>query len=133
MKNLAEDKDCDIEIKQELEIAKIPIHEFSFELRGEVPSKILGFLDGWKFERAWYYWVVTSEKNLLLFKYADPLHKKYGKAVRVDGHCGCPSPREWHSDPYYLGVSSYHVDSQLGLCKLVEAIKKQTEDNKKEK
>jgi hypothetical protein len=52
MKNLAGVKDCDISIRKELEEAGIEFHEFSNEMGGEVPSKIVGFLDGWTFKRA---------------------------------------------------------------------------------
>lgn len=61
----------------------------------------------------------------MLFKYADELHEKYGEVVRVAGHCGCPAPREWHKDPWYIGVSSYHIDTQEGLKVLADMIKKQ--------
>ena len=128
MKNLAGNEKCDDYIPKELEFAGIPYERFSFKMRGEVPSNYIGFLDGWKFERAWYYWVATSEKNVLLFKYAEELHEKHGKEVRVAGHCCCPSPREWGKEPWCIGVSSYHVDTQEGLKALADTIKKQTQN-----
>jgi hypothetical protein len=131
MKNAAGDKSCDDYIREELNIAGVPFEEFDLfkKSNGEVPSSIIGLLDGWEFRRAWYYWVVSSTKNTLLFKYADPLHESFGKDVRVDGHCGCPSPREWCKAPWQMGVNFYHVDSQEGLNALVNAIKEQTRDN----
>ena len=130
MKNLAGNKDCDADIKKELTEAGVYFEEYEFLRKGsgEVPSAILAYLNGWVFKRAWYYWVVSSENNLLLFENADKLHEKFGKEVRVDGHCGCPAPREWLRDNWRLGVNLYHVDSQEGLNALVKAIKEQIND-----
>jgi len=127
MINLAGNKDCDIEIKKELTEAGVYFeeHEFLRKNAGEVKSAILAYLNGWVFKRAWYYWVVSSDQNLLLFENADKLHEKFGKEVRVSGHCGCPSPREWYNNDWNLGVNLYHVDSQEGLNALVKAIKEQ--------
>jgi len=131
MKNAAGDKNCDEYIREELEIAGIPFEEDDIfkHSNGEVPSGIVGIFDGWTFRRAWYYWVAETKTSPLLFKYADKLHEKYGKDVRVAGNCGCPAPREWFDKPYHIGVNFYHVDSQLGLLKLAEAIKQQTKEN----
>ena len=130
MKNAAGDKNCDEYLRKELEIAGIDIHDFGFVLSNrEVPSRLLGLLHGWSFERSWYYWAAKTETTPLLFKYADPLHEKYGKDVRVDGHCGCPSPREWFKDKWHIGVNHYYIDSEWGLKALADAIRKQTEEN----
>jgi hypothetical protein len=92
------------------------------------------------FTRAWYYWVVSGSVPLVVAKelYAD----EYGKKdIRVTGHCGCPPPDEKHpksgryywATPYdgvlaeesgYLSINSYHIDSQIGLCRFVEALRK---------
>jgi len=125
VKNLAGDANCDIDIVKELELAGIPYHRFGTKMGGEVPSHIVGFLNGWKFERAWYYWVAKGDDNLLLFEHAEPLHEKFGSEVRVSGHCGCPSPKKWFDKPYHIGVSFYHIDSQDGLNALAAAIKDQ--------
>ena len=126
MRNLAGDENCDQYIPHELELADIPYHNFGFKVGGEVPTTYKGFLDGWNFERAWYYWIARSDENLLLFKYANRLHKKFGKEVRVGGHCGCPSPKENYNRPWDIGVSLYHVDTQEGLLALANMIKQQT-------
>ena len=127
MRNLAGDENCDQYIPYELELAEIPYHNFGFKVGGEVPTMFKGFLNGWVFERAWYYWIASSDENLLLFKYANRLHKKFGKEVRVRGHCGCPSPEEDYNRPWDIGVSSYHVDTQEGLKALADMIKYQCE------
>lgn len=130
MKNAAGDVNCDVYIRQELEAANIPVTEHEFlRSKGEVPSAIIGILDGWTFRRAWYYWIAQSDKSVLLFQYADSLHEKHGQQVRVDGHCACPSPREWNKEQWCIGVNLYHVDSQEGLIALADAIRTQTASN----
>jgi hypothetical protein len=90
MKNLAGNKDCDREIRRELERARIDIVEGQVT-RGEVPFTVTGSLAGWTFQRAWYYWVAKGQLPLEIAKqlYADPIGKT---DVRVAGHCGCPPP-----------------------------------------
>jgi hypothetical protein len=51
---------------------------------------------------------------------AERLHATHGTQVRVDGHCGCPSPREWFKG---FGVGHYHVDTPAGLKALADAIR----------
>lgn len=130
MKNLAGNKDCDKQIIEELEEAGVEFASYeSLRHTSEVESSIIGSFDGFTFRRAWSYWVVSSNKTLLRFQYADILHEKFGNEVRVDGHCACPSPREWLWEPYWLGVGNYHVDTQRGLNALVASIKQQTAEN----
>jgi hypothetical protein len=90
MKNLAGNKDCDREIRRELERARIDIVEGQVA-RGEVPYTVTGALAGWTFQRAWYYWVAEGQLPLEMAKrlYADPIGRT---DVRVAGHCGCPPP-----------------------------------------
>lgn len=127
MKNAAGDKNCDVYLRQELEAANIEVCEHEFlRSKSEVPSAIIGLLDGWTFRRAWYYWIAQHDKSVLLFKYAEPLHEAYGKEVRVDGHCACPAPREWNKESWCIGVNFYHVDTQEGLIALADAIRAQT-------
>jgi len=83
----------------------------------EVPAKVIGSLCGWTFERAWTYWIAKGPG--LPVEIADRLHETYGREVRVDGHCGAPSPREWF---HGFGVGHYHVDSQAGLGALAKAL-----------
>lgn len=105
--------------KAELITAGIEPFVFSFVLStsGEVPTKCGGSLSMWSFKRAWYYWVANGPG--LPVEVAEKLHATHGRQVRVDGHCGCPSPREWFKG---FGVGSYHVDSPEGLKALADAI-----------
>jgi hypothetical protein len=92
LKNLAGDQHCDREIRRELERARIEIVEGE-RTRSEVPYTVTGYLNGWTFRRAWYYWVAEGQLPLEAAQklYADPVGKS---DVRVDGHCGCPPPED---------------------------------------
>lgn len=117
--NYAGKTDKDKEIASELKQAGIKVHECEL-LRdsGEVKTSILGSLGKWGFRRAWSYWIADGPG--IPPNYAEELHKNFGKVVRVDGHCGCPSPKEWLSG---FAVGLYHVDSQEGLNALARTIR----------
>lgn len=85
---------------------------------GEVKTSIIGILHGWTFKRAWYYWM--AEGPGIDVHSAELLHSAHGKDVRVAGHCGSPSPREWFKG---LACGLYHVDSPDGLKALADTIK----------
>ncbi len=101
--------------KAELDAARINVHSWPQVLSGEVPSKVVGGLSGWHFERRWYYWV--AEGPGIPPDIAERLHATHGQEVRVEGHCGCPSPREWRKG---FAIGSYHVDTQEGLNALAD-------------
>jgi hypothetical protein len=101
----------------ELKAAGIEVSILPVNSREEVPSKAVGNLSMWFFERDWYYW--RAHGPGLPVEVAERLHTTYGRQVRVDGHCGCPSPREWFKG---FGVGSYHVDTPEGLKALADAI-----------
>lgn len=84
----------------------------------EVPGNVIGTLSFWVFERRWYYW--SAHGPGLPVDVAERLHATHGKVVRVAGHCGCPSPREWYKG---FGVPDYHVDTSEGLNALADAIR----------
>lgn len=111
--------DTDDVLAAELEKAGITIerHEM-FRNQGEVSTAVVGTLHGWLFKRAWYYW--TAEGPGIELAAAEALHEQHGNSVRVDGHCGCPSPREWFKG---LACGNYHVDDQEGLNALAETIR----------
>lgn len=120
MNNYAGMSDKDDEIAAELEAAGIEVSKFEiFRDRGEVKTSVMGSLHGWGFRRAWYYWVADGPGIPPV--YANELHEKHGKDVRVDGHCGCPSPQEWFKG---FAVGMYHVDTQEGLNALADVIRR---------
>lgn len=133
MQNFAGQWRCDDVIPGELVYAGItPVYHIEQEA-GEVPTHFTGELHGWIFRRAWYYWVAKGPG--LPLEYASPLHRLFGTEVRVEGHCGCPSPEEWNgldgarkSDG---SVALYHVDTQEGLAVLAATIKKWHRDTRK--
>lgn len=128
MKNLAGNKDCDVEIRRELTRCRIPIIEGE-RSTGEVPASLTGKLGEFTFRRAWYYWVVTGGVPLSVAQemYDDPVGRE---DVRVDGHCGCPAPEgvAFESDLVRLTkravVELYHIDSEIGLRLFVDTIRK---------
>jgi len=120
MNNYAGMTDKDFEIGAELMGAGIKIYKIELlRDRGEVKTSISGSLLDWSFERAWYYWVAKGPG--IPPKEADELNTKFGKEVRVDGHCGCPSPSEWFKG---FAVGHYHIDTQEGLNALANTIRK---------
>ena len=130
MKNYAGRNDVDNELREELTLAGIEVYEVPELMRGKVSSEIgtiiTGSLHGWSFQRAWYYWVAKGPG--IEVEAAEKLHAKFGKEVRVAGHCMCPSPREWYKG---LAVGYYHVDTQEGLRALANTIKDIVEREKK--
>jgi hypothetical protein len=89
------------------------------DMSGEVKTSVMGVLHGWTFKRAWYYWM--AEGPGIEVEAAEALHATHGQQVRVAGHCGCPSPREWYKG---LGCGDYHVDTPDGLKALADTIKR---------
>jgi hypothetical protein len=81
-------------------------------------------LYGWKFSRNWYYWVAEvqyeNDEYGIPIDLAEEFHKQFGKEVRVAGHCGCPSPREWYKGK---PCECYHVDTIRGFEALVKLLK----------
>jgi hypothetical protein len=102
----------------ELKAAGINITIFPRVRPGEVPTLTFGGLSMWSFTRAWYYWI--AEGPGIPPDVAEKLHAEFGHEVRVDGHCGCPSPREWFNG---FGVGHYHVDTQRGLNALADTLR----------
>ncbi len=120
MENYAGMSDKDREIGDELRIVDIEVHEHEIlRNQGEVKTSVRGSLHGWCFSRAWTYWIARGPG--IPPRYADELHEKHGQEVRVDGHCGCPSPKEWFKG---FAVGHYHVDTQLGLKALANTIRR---------
>ena len=122
--NMAGHKNPDDILALELTTAGIKVerHEFLRVCSGEVKTSVIGTLFGWSFGRAWYYWVCKGPG--IDVETAERLHASHGKEVRVDGHCGCPSPRVWFKG---LACGHYHVDSPEGLMALANTIKQLVE------
>jgi len=111
--------DTDAILTRELESAGIKAEVLPFRLTDrEVKTSVIGHLHSWEFQRAWYYWVCKGPG--IPVEVAEKLHAVHGHSVRVDGHCGCPSPREWFKG---LGCGHYHVDDQDGLNALAATIR----------
>lgn len=126
MKNYAGQNE-DAAIAKELEEAGISVVKIPERLRGqnsEVKTVIQGELYLWGFERAWYYWI--AEGPGIPPNYAEEIHKKFGKVVRVGGHVDGPSPKEWCGG---FAVGLYHVDTQEGLNALADTIRQIVKDN----
>ncbi len=70
---------------------------------------------GWKFHRAWYYWICLTDGPPLTEKVARELNDEWREQVRVEGFgggCDVTGP-----------VRAYHVDTLDGLMKLMVVIK----------
>lgn len=119
-KNYAGDFHADEAIATELALAGITVQKLEL-LRNSHPemrTSVLGQLGPWRFRRAWRYWIATGPG--IPPAEAERLHTSHGQAVRVDGHCGCPSPLEWFQG---FAVGCYHVDTQDGLNALAATIR----------
>ena len=120
MKNLAGNKDCDVDIEDELTRAKIDIVRAELPARREVPARLSGKLGPFVLERGWCYWTVSGPMPLDLAEqmYADPIG---ARDVRVAGHCACPPPKKWTETcrradgRSFEAVCGYHIDSPEGL------------------
>lgn len=109
---------------------------------GLKPVDINGYpsavLHNWVFTRINYYWSAVCTEGGLPVDVATEMHFKeypdhmfdhhkgfliYGNSVRVEGHAGCPEPKEWDMGDGL--IKSYHIDSQEGLNEFVRVIKEQ--------
>ena len=92
MQNLAGHKHATEIILDELKRVGINIVQSGKPI-GEPKSMVYGELNGFEFERAWYYYIVTGQMPLdkALILYADEVGKT---DIRVAGHCGCPPPED---------------------------------------
>jgi hypothetical protein len=116
MINLAGHELADVYCELELRRAGIEFVRCDYPQKDEVPSAISGIIGPLKLTRAWYYWRVNGPVPLPMARelYADPVGKT---DVRVAGHCLCPPPEApWIDEIHGVKcISSYHIDSQVGL------------------
>ncbi len=91
MKNLAGNKECDIQIKHELTRCGIKIIHGE-RMDKEVPASITGKLGDITFMRSWCYWSVIGKIPLHVAEelYADPVGKE---DIRVMGDSGYVAPK----------------------------------------
>jgi len=106
MKNLAGNSDADLFIQDELLIAGIELVKIR-KVASEVPYSIIGKLNNWEFERAWYYWRASAtdgegipldvaiELNDRKIPRVVGNREKYGEVIRVIGSAGGADPRKW--------------------------------------
>lgn len=113
----------DKEIFSELVEARINVMPMIGRVGGEVPTRYTGLFRGWKFERAWCYWVATSQNDQPI----DPeLAKKIydselgSQSIRTDGHAG-------NLDSIGRRVLTYHIDCQAGLNLFIKFLKGEVE------
>jgi hypothetical protein len=120
--NRAGHKDDALDAELIAELTRAGIDHFVLPFRyddREVKTRVIGSLHGWKFERAWYYWVATGPG--IPQAAAAELYASHGKEARAAGDCACRPPESWY---HGLGVGMYHVDTPEGLKALAETIKK---------
>lgn len=93
MQNLAGNPEADEYIKRELTRCGITIVD-NMKENSEVPYTVIGKLGKFEFRRAWYYWVVDGRVpiDIAMALWYNPVGQT---DIRVDGHCGCPSPKEF--------------------------------------
>lgn len=121
MKNLAGDKQADQTIVEELKAAAIPIQGVGPQ-ESEVPFTVIGNLEPWQFERAWYYWVAkASEGQGLPKEVAKALNVIFSETVRVQGYAGGTDVKTWLSPQGT--IDSYHIDTQEGLNAFAAVVK----------
>lgn len=142
---------ADDEVKNELQIANIPIFKLPSYMNTEVKTRYIGLLNGFVFYRAWTYWVCCGDMPLNESQYIYDNYKKM--KIRAGGHCGNVEPESQSYNPVYEKelsdliakysvpeciekaknivddetlprfVNMYHIDTQLGLCKLAQIIR----------
>ena len=129
MENLATydfNPDIDKKVKEELQIADIPVIHLPSFMNTEVKTSYIGILNDFIFYRAWKYWVVHGPVAL---EHAEKIYSQMSdNKVRAHGHCGninpvteCTNLLENTNGKQY--VNTYHIDTQLGLCKFVKYVK----------
>lgn len=101
-KNLATCNFCqanDDAVHDELAAAKVPILKLPSAMNGEVKTRYIGLLNGFRFYRQWRYWCV---EGMLPLKDAKRIYKEISLwGVRASGDCTNPDPETVACDPQY--------------------------------
>lgn len=58
------DGEIDYKVKEELQIANIPVFRLPYYMNTEVKTKYIGILNGFMFYRAWNYWICHGDMPL---------------------------------------------------------------------
>lgn len=145
------DEEIDCKVKEELQIANISVFTLPYYMNTEVKTKYIGILNGFVFYRAWSYWICHGDMpldtaNEIYKKYKElniragghcgneppitqsynPIYKKemeeYSKKVGIEEFIRTYKDviHDDETQPRFVGT--YHIDTQLGLCKLAETI-----------
>lgn len=111
MFNLAGRRDCDVFIKVELESAGFErlFLPAGCKYDGEVHWSVYAEFRGWKFIRAWSYWVAAAKEpeDRIPKIEAEALNCKWGKEIRFDGFAG--------GTKVDTNAKLYHIDTEAGL------------------
>jgi hypothetical protein len=94
MQNLAGHWNSTAIVKVELTRCGIPVKTINEKYDGgEVGAKVYGELGQFHFYRAWRYYIVNGRLPLNVAEklYEHPVGRT---DIRVNGHCGCPPPKE---------------------------------------
>lgn len=77
-------------IKQELVRAGIPVLTLPFYTCGEVKTKHVGLINGFRFIRGWRYWACYGDMPLGVAK---EIFRQFGEmGIRAEGHASNPEP-----------------------------------------
>lgn len=150
--NIAGNPDADDIVRHELLAAGINVIELEPDSHAEVKTKYIGELNGFRFRRAWRYWVCEGNMPLDVAKRLYAKHKDL--QIRAGGHCENLPPENMSVNPVYLKalqdykekvglnefikshetaviddktqprfVQTYHIDTRAGLSVLASFIK----------
>lgn len=95
LENLANDNfnsSIDKKVKEELQLAGIPVISLPYYMLGEVKTHYIGILNGFMFYRKWAYWVCKGNMPLVNAKEIYTLNKSL--CIRADGDCGHVEPEK---------------------------------------
>lgn len=124
------DAEANLKVKEELEAAGIPVISLRNRLNGEVQTNYMGVLNGFVFERAWKYWIVTG--NMPLDKAITLYNKHKELEIRVEGHAANPHPKDWARDPIY-DKDLAEIIEKVGYTEYLKNKKKLIPDQNSEK
>lgn len=96
-------------------------------VKRSIKFEFLSDAASFRFQRHWYYW--SAYGYVPMTAAVEMYESEIGRhSIRVEGHCGCPDPREYvASRPLVAGqrcVSAYHIDTQDALNMFVATLRK---------